>query len=68
LIEQGLVENDRAKREEIYQELQRLIDEKSSFKFPISQRLDPLAVNKRVQNYRGDPTWMVRWELVDKTD
>lgn len=68
LIEQGLVENDRAKREKIYQDVQHLIDEISSFKFPISQRLDPLAVNKRVQNYRGDPTWMVRWEVVDKAD
>jgi peptide/nickel transport system substrate-binding protein len=68
LIEQGLVENDRAKREAIYQEVQRVIDEKSSFEFPISQRLDPLAVHQRVQNYQGDPTWMVRWELVDKTD
>lgn len=68
LIEQGLVENDRARREQIYQEVQHLIDEKSSFEFPISQRLDPLAVHARVQNYKGDPTWMVRWEAVDKTD
>ncbi len=68
LIEQGLVESDREKREQIYQEVQRVIEDKVSFMFPISQRLDPLAVNTRVLHYQGDPTWMVRWEVVDKAD
>ena len=35
---------------------------------PVSQRVDPFAKAKRLQNYVGDATWMVRWDIVDKTD
>lgn len=68
LIEEGLAELDNDKRAAIYVKIQELTEQNVSWMFPISQRVDPFAINKRVVNYDADPTWRPRWEMVEKTD
>jgi peptide/nickel transport system substrate-binding protein len=66
LIEEAVAELDTGRRIELYREIQDLIEEKVPYVMPISQRIDPFAVHARVKNYVGNPTWMARWEWVEK--
>lgn len=66
LIQAGVAELDPERRVEIYHRIQELIEEKVPFFIPISQRIDPFAKHVRVKNYIGNPTWMARWEIVEK--
>lgn len=59
---------DDAQRAPLYQEAQRLYEQASPTVIAVSQRVDPFALSKRLTNYVGDPTWMVRWDVVEKTD
>lgn len=56
------------KRAPLYQEVQRIYDAAAPTVLPVSQRVDPFAKSKRLTDYVGDPTWMVRWDTVGKTD
>lgn len=66
LIEEAVAELDDQRRLELYHEIQAMIEEKVPYFMPISQRIDPFAIHARVKNYVGNPTWMARWEIVEK--
>ncbi|WGF87727.1 ABC transporter substrate-binding protein [Marinivivus vitaminiproducens] len=66
LMDEGATMTDDAKRMPLYQEAQRLYEEAGPSVVPVSQRVDPYAISNRVKNYVGNPTWMVRWNVVEK--
>jgi len=68
LMDKGVAQSSAANQAQIYHHVQELIEQEVSWELPISQRLDPVAVHKQVQSYQGSPSWMVRWEVVSKTD
>jgi len=68
LIDEAASLTDDARRMPLYQEAQRIAEREILSVIPVSQRVDPFALSKRVKNYVGDPTWMVRWDVVEKTD
>ena len=68
LMDEAASITDEAKRAKLYAEVVKKSEEAVPSVIPVSQRVDPYAKLKRVQNYVGDATWMVRWDVVDKTD
>jgi peptide/nickel transport system substrate-binding protein len=68
LMDEAAAMTDDSKRIPLYQEVQRLYEAAGPSVIPVSQRVDPFALSKRVRNYVGDPTWMVRWDTVEKVD
>ncbi len=68
LMDEAASLTDEKKRAELYAEVVRRSEADVPSVIPVSQRVDPYAKLKRVLNYTGDATWMVRWDVVDKTD
>ncbi len=68
LLDEAAAIGDETRRSALYTEVTRLSEAEALPVIPISQRVDPYAKLKRVLNYQGDPSWMVRWDVVEKTD
>lgn len=68
LMDEAASITDEARRAKLYAEVVKKSEEAIPSVIPVSQRVDPYAKLKRVLNYVGDATWMVRWDVVDKTD
>jgi peptide/nickel transport system substrate-binding protein len=68
LMDEAASISDEARRAQLYAEVVKLSEAAVPSVIPVSQRVDPYAKLKRLQNYVGDATWMVRWDIVDKTD
>lgn len=64
--EASAITGDDTKRVELYQKA--LIDFEGSAPpiIPISRRVDPFAMSARLSNYVADPSWMTRWNAVEK--
>ncbi len=66
--EAAAITDDEAKRVELYTQALKLFEESAPPIIPISRRVDPYAKSARLVNYVGDPSWMTRWNMVEKKD
>ncbi|MEZ2130994.1 MULTISPECIES: ABC transporter substrate-binding protein [unclassified Sinorhizobium] len=68
LDEAAAITGDEAKRVELYKQALKIFEDSAPPVIPISRRVDPYAKSARLVNYVGDPSWMTRWNQVEKKD
>lgn len=64
--EASAIADDEAKRVELYKQSLILFEKSAPPIIPISRRVDPFAMSARLVNYYADPSWMTRWDQVEK--
>lgn len=68
LDEAAAITDDEAKRVQLYKKALQIFEDSAPPIIPISRRVDPYAKSARLINYVGDPSWMTRWNTVEKKD
>jgi peptide/nickel transport system substrate-binding protein len=68
LDEAAAITDNEGKRVELYKQALQIFEDSAPPVIPISRRVDPYAKSARLVNYVGDPSWMTRWNTVEKKD